>query len=75
MHSYNSYKRSDSTIKQEHTQKELHMTTILKDIFLTHFNVKTKINIVVKICIRINIMVMKGVESVSRAKRKVRRAK
>ena len=62
-------------IKQEHRQKELHMTTILEDIFLTHFNVKTKIHIVVKICIRINIMIIKGVESSSRAKRKVRRVK
>ena len=36
--------------------------------FLTHFNVKAKDHIVVKICIRITMMVMKGVESSSRAK-------
>ena len=38
--------------------------------FLTHFNVKTKVRIVVKICIRIRVMAMKGVESSSRAKKK-----
>ena len=43
--------------------------------FLTHFNVKTKVHIVVKICIRITTMVMKGVKSSSRAKRKVCPAK
>ena len=47
----------------------------LKKYFLTHFNVKTKIHIVVKICIRISMMVMKGAESSSRAKKKVCRAK
>ena len=38
--------------------------------FLTHFNVKTKVYIVVIICIRITTIVIKDVESSSRAKRK-----
>ena len=51
------------------------MTTILEDIFSTHFNVKTKIYVVVKISIKISMMVMQGVESSARDKRKVCRAK
>ena len=39
--------------------------------FLAYFNVKTKVHIFVKICIRIPMMVMKDMESSSRAKRKV----
>ena len=46
------------------------MTTSLEDIFLTHFNVKTKIHLVVKICIRISMMIMKGVEVLQGLKEK-----
>ena len=38
--------------------------------FLTHFNVKTKVHIVVKIFIRITMIVMKGVEVLQGPKEK-----
>ena len=44
------------------------MTTILEGIFFTHYNVTIKIHMVVKICI--SMMVMRDMESSSRAKRK-----
>ena len=63
-------------MKQEHTQKKIaHDNNFGRYFFLTHFNVKTKIHIVVKICIRISMMIRKGLESSSRDKRKVCRAK
>ena len=62
------------------------MLRVLESDFLKHFNVKTKVHIVVKICIKIIMTVMKDVERAkygmawhgkykSRAKRKVCRAK
>ena len=42
-------------IKQDTHTKKLHMTTILEGIFLTNFNVKTKVHI----CIEITMMVRK----------------
>ena len=74
MHQHNSYKRSDSTIKQD-THKKIAHDNNFGRYFLTHCNVKTKIHIVFKICIRMSMIVMKGVESSSRAKRKICRAK
>ena len=38
--------------------------------FLTHFNVKTKVHIVVKICIRITMMVMISVEKFFKGQKK-----